>query len=92
MCSRCVFELAFCGGVSRLHDGWRIRDPFNCDYWCVIDHPLFSLLFCYSHPLFFIVSGGWIQYLGDVGLEVLDACTSLWCGGGDCGFSRKFVC
>jgi len=52
---RCVLELAFCGGVLRLHDGWRIRDPFNCDDWYVIYHPLLSLMFFQSHPLFFIV-------------------------------------
>ncbi len=87
-----VLELAFCGWVSHLHDWWRIRDPFNCDDWYVIYHPLLLLLFCQSHPLFFIVCCHWIQYFDYVGLEILDACSTLWCGCCDLCFFGKFVC
>ncbi len=37
-------------GFLRLHDGWRIHDPFNCDDRYVIYHPLLLLLFFQFHP------------------------------------------
>ncbi len=92
MRSRCIFEVAFCCGVPCLHDGWCFRDPFDSDDRYVIYHPLLSLYFCCSHPLFFIACFIRIQYIGDVCLEDLDACLALWCGCCDLCFFGEFVC
>ena len=41
-------------GIAGLHDAWRLSDPGYCEYWGVINHPLFFLT-CdciIVHPLF----------------------------------------
>ena len=45
-----ILQGPFCSRIACLHDGWRIRDPWNGEDRGVVDHPLFFL----PHPLLFL--------------------------------------
>ena len=74
-----------------MHDGGCISDPGYCGDWCVVDHPLLSLLFNTFHPLFFFMCNRWIQYLGDVGLEIFYTHAALGSLGCNLGFFGQLV-